>query len=82
MATPAAYGSAQARSQIGAGAGAASLHHSHSNTGSELHLQSTLQFVATQDPSEPGQGSHPHSHRHYIGFSTCQATRELLNCAF
>ena len=36
-ATPAAYGSSQARGQIrGAAAG---LHHSHSNTSSELHLQ-------------------------------------------
>ena len=39
MATPAAYGSPQARGQIGAIA--AGLHHSHSNTGSEPHLQPT-----------------------------------------
>ena len=35
-ATPAAYGSSQARGQIGALA--AGLRHSHSNTRSELHL--------------------------------------------
>ena len=39
-ATPTAYGSSQARGQLGATA--AGLHHSHSNTGSELHLRLTL----------------------------------------
>ena len=47
-ATPAAYGSAQARGQIGAAA--ASLHHSHSNTGSQPHLQPTPQLAARLDP--------------------------------
>ena len=46
-ATPAAYGSSQARDQIGATA--ASLHHSHSNMGSEPHLQPTPQLMATPD---------------------------------
>ena len=45
MATPVAYGSSQARSQIGVAA--ASLHYSHSNAGSELHLQPTPQLMAT-----------------------------------
>ena len=36
MATPAAYGSSQARTWIGAAA--AGLHHSHTNAGSEAHL--------------------------------------------
>ena len=35
--TPVAYGSSQARNQIGAAA--ADLGHSHSNTGSKVHLQ-------------------------------------------
>ena len=47
-ATGAAYGSSQARGQIGAAA--ASLHHSHSNTRSELHLQPMPQLTATPDP--------------------------------
>ena len=44
-AAPAAYGSSQARGQIGAAA--AGLRHSHSNTRSELHLQRTPQLMAT-----------------------------------
>ena len=47
-AAPAAYGSSQARGQIGAEA--ASLHHGHSNEGSKPHLQPTLQLSATPDP--------------------------------
>ena len=43
-----AYGSAQARGQIGAVA--VGLHHSHSNSGSEPHLQPTPQLMATPDP--------------------------------
>ena len=43
-----AYGSSQARGQIGAAA--AGLDHSHSNTGSKPHLGLTLQLVAMQDP--------------------------------
>ena len=43
-ASPVAYGSFQARGQLGTTA--ASLHHSHSNTRSELHLQPMLQLVA------------------------------------
>ena len=46
-ATPEAYGSSQARGQIGASAGG--LHHSHNNTGSELRLQPTPQLRATLD---------------------------------
>ena len=44
----AAYGSSQARGQIGATA--TGLHHSHSNARSELCLQPTSEFTATQDP--------------------------------
>ena len=47
-ATPAAYGSFQARGQIEAIA--ASLHHNRSNTGSEPHLQPTSQLTTTLDP--------------------------------
>ena len=48
-AAPTAYGSSQARGQIGAAA--AGLHHSHSNVGSMLRLQPTPQLMATLDPS-------------------------------
>ena len=47
-ATPAAYGSSQARGRIGAVA--ASLHHSHSNSGSEPHLWPTPRLTAMPDP--------------------------------
>ena len=47
-ATPKVYGDSQARGLIGAVA--AGLHHSHSNSGSERHLQPTLQLTATPDP--------------------------------
>ena len=43
-----AYGSSQARGQIGAVA--ASLCNSHSNAESEPHLRSTPQLVAMPDP--------------------------------
>ena len=51
-----AYGSSQARGQIGATA--ASLYHSHSNVGSEPCLQPTPQLTATPGPwpTEGGQG--------------------------
>ena len=47
-ATHVAYGSVRAWGQIGAVV--TGLRHSHSNTGSELHLQPTLQLTATRDP--------------------------------
>ena len=47
-ATPAAYGSSQARGRIGAAA--AGLRHSCSNARSELPLSPTLQLTAVQDP--------------------------------
>ena len=47
-ATPAAYGSSQARGQIEAVA--AGLCHGHSNSGSKLHLQPIPQLTATLDP--------------------------------
>ena len=46
--TPMAYGSSQARSQMGATA--ASLCHSHSNVGSKPSLQPTSQLTAMPDP--------------------------------
>ena len=63
------YGSSQARGQNRAAA--ASLHHSHDNTRSELHLCPTPMLAATLDaePTVPGQGWNPHSHRDNIGFS-------------
>ena len=59
-ATPAAY--SQARGLIRAIA--TGLHQSHSNAGSELHLQSTPELLATPDPqpTEKGQGSNPQPH--------------------
>ena len=47
-APPLAYGSSQARGQIGPAA--ACLHHSHSNLGSEPHLQPIPQLTAMRDP--------------------------------
>ena len=47
-AIPIAYGSSQARGQIGAAA--AGLHYSHSNTGSKPCLQPMPQLVAMLDP--------------------------------
>ena len=66
MATPAAYGSSQARGWIRATA--AGLHHSHSNTRSELQLQPVLQLSAMLDPYsiEWGQGSNLHPHKDNI----------------
>ena len=60
MAAPAAYGSFQARGQIGAVA--ASLRHSHSTTRSKLLLPPTPQLTATLDlkPTEQSQGWNPH----------------------
>ena len=46
-AAPTAYGSSQARGQIGVAA--VSLHHSHSNTRSKPRLQPTPQLMATPD---------------------------------
>ena len=61
-ATSSAYGSFQARSQIGATA--ASLYHSQSNTRSELHLQPTPQLTADPQPTERGEGLNPYPHGH------------------
>ena len=59
-AAPVAYGSSQAKGQIGAAA--AGLHHSHSNLGSKLCLQPTPQLTAVPDPphTEQGQGLNLH----------------------
>ena len=56
-AAPAAYGSFQARGQIGTVA--ASLHYSHSKAGSEPHLQPTPQLMAMPDPQSTEQGGLP-----------------------
>ena len=48
MATPKAYGGAQARGPVGAVA--AGLHHSHSNARSKPRLRPTPQLMATPDP--------------------------------
>ena len=47
-ATPAAYGSSQAKGRNGAIA--TGLHHSHSNSGSKPCLQPTPQFMEVPDP--------------------------------
>ena len=52
--TPMAYGSLQARGQIGAIA--AGLHYSHSHAGSEPSLQPTSQLTATLDPLTHWEG--------------------------
>ena len=59
-ATPAAYGSSQARSRIKATAGG--LCHSYSNAKSEPHLRPTPQVPAMQDlqSTDQGQGTNPH----------------------
>ena len=61
-ATPAAYGSSQARGCIGAAA--AGPRHSHSNVGSKPRLQPIPQLMATLDPqpTERGQGLNLHPH--------------------
>ena len=48
VAAPVAYGSSQARGQIGALA--AGLQYSHSNVGSKPHLRPTLKLTVTPDP--------------------------------
>ena len=81
-AAPAAYESYQTRGQIRAAA--ASLCHSHSNARSELRLCSIPQLVAMPDsyPTEGGQCSNPHPHRHYAYFLACWATRGTPCVAF
>ena len=67
-ATPPAYGSSQARGQVGAAA--ASLHHRHSKARSQPPLQATPQLTATPDPepTERGQGSNLHPHGYEWGW--------------
>ena len=69
-----AYGRCQARGRIRAAA--PSLRHSHGNTGSELHLQTTLRLEATPDPSptEQEQRVNVGPHRDNIGSITPWAT--------
>ena len=57
-----AYGSSQARGQMGATA--AGVHHNHSNVESKLPLRSTPQLKAMPDPqpTKRGQGSNTYPH--------------------
>ena len=66
--------SSQAGGQIRVAA--ASLHHSHCNTGSKPHLWPMPQLAAMPDPrpTEQGQGSNMHPHKHYVGFLSPWAT--------
>ena len=75
-----AYGSSQARGQIGAAA--VSLHHSHSNTGSEPHLQSAqLAHGNTGSLTHWARpGINPQSSRILVGFVTAEPWQELLFC--
>ena len=76
-AVPTAYGSFQARGQIGAaGAG---LCHSHGNSGSKPPLQPTPQLMATPDPelADGGQGLNPHPHGCSLGSSPAEPLQEL-----
>ena len=59
-ATPAAFGSSWARSQIGTAA--PNLHHSQGNIILEPHLPPTLQLMAMSEP-DPCQGLNPHPQR-------------------
>ena len=63
-AAPFAYGSSQVRGP--SRAVVAGIYHSHGNMGSEPHLQPTPQLRAALDPqpTEWGQGSNLHPHRH------------------
>ena len=81
-ATPAAYGSSQARNQIGATA--AGLHHSHSNTGSKLHLQPTPQLMAMLDSLVHWvrPGIEPASLWILVRFITTEPQRELADLLF
>ena len=81
-AVPAAYGSSQARGQIGATT--ASLHHSDRNAGSQPHLQPTPQLTATPKlwPTEQGQGSNLSSWRVIIFVSSEPWWKLLKFCFF
>ena len=78
----AAYGSSQARGQIGAAG--ASLRHSHSNTGSEPHLVLRLQLMAMPDPlthcTRPAM--EPTSSWILVRFITAEPQQELLLHSF
>ena len=73
-----AYGSFQARDQIGAVA--AGLCYSHSNTGSNPHLRPTPQVMVTPDPSttERSQGLSPHPHGYQSGSKPTEPQWGLL----
>ena len=74
-AAPMAYGSSQARVELGATA--AGLHHSHSSEGSEPHLQPTPQLSSTPDPwpTERGQGLNTHPHGYQLDLFPLQHSR-------
>ena len=75
-ATPGAYGSSQARRQMGIAA--AVLHHRHSNARSKPRLRPAPQIMAMLDPQAPerGQGSNPHPH--VGGFVSPKPRQEFL----
>ena len=79
---PTAYGSSQARGQIGAIA--ASLHHSHSNTRSKLHLQPMLQLIPMPDPwmHWASPGIKPVSSWILVRFITTEPLSEFPNMGF
>ena len=70
IAAPVAYGSSQARGQIGAAV--VGLCHSCSNS----------RFKLDPQPTEQGQGSNPHSHRYYVRFLTRWVTMGTLVISF
>ena len=76
-ATPAAYGSSQARGRIRAVV--AGLHHSHSNMGSEPPLRPIPQLTAMPDPepTEQGQGKKPATSWFLVRFVSAVSWWEL-----
>ena len=86
-AAPVAYGSSQARAQIGPVA--ASLRHSHSNAGSELCLRPTSQLDLRHSSwqhrilnTELDQGLNPRPHGSSLGSLPLSHNRNSLNVYF
>ena len=86
-AASAAYGSFQARGQIGVTAAGHSHSHNHSHARSKSQLWPTPQLMATPDawPTEWGQGSNLRPHGLLVGFITAEPQQwlwELLLLSF